>query len=131
MNQILNSQQQRDGLITLYYLLIHADGKVSDREIQMGEIMRKHEEIDEIDFKFYLDQASKETKALLLDRCINALQKCSHEFRVKCVAWMSLIANSDGFMDPDEWKMIYNIYANELHLDLEEILSYQKNLPRN
>ena len=59
-----------------------------------------------------------------------SLKKCNHESKVRSIAWMSLIANSDGFMDPQEWKLIYYIYNTELKLKLSEIMEMQKQLPR-
>lgn len=42
---------------------------------------------------------------------------------------MSNIANADGFMDPTEWRMIYQLYKDELNLNLDDILTQQKKIP--
>ena len=36
-----------EGLVSLYHLLITADGHVDDKEVKMGEIMKKSENIDD------------------------------------------------------------------------------------
>lgn len=120
-----------EGLIALYYLLIQADGKISDKELKMGEVMCKHEKIDEETFNIQIKNHDKVGADELYSKCVNSLKSCDEEFKIKTVAWMSLIANSDGFMSPDEWKLIYKVYCKELNLRLDDILAYQKSLPRN
>lgn len=118
------------GLVALYHLLINADGHVDDKELRMGELMKKHENIDDWEFNYHLNRIAEQDKEKIISDCINSLNKCDHEWRIKCIAWMSLIANSDGFMAPEEWKLIYYIYNTELKLNLSDILEMQKQLPR-
>jgi uncharacterized tellurite resistance protein B-like protein len=110
--------------------MINADGHVDDKEIRMGELMKKHENIDDWEFDYYLKKIADIDKDMIIETCISSLKKCDHKLKVKSIAWMSLIANSDGFMDPQEWKLIYNIYNTELKLKLSEIMEMQKQLPR-
>ena len=118
------------GLVTLYHLLINADGYVDEKELRMGKVMKKHENIDDWEFNYHLKKVAELTNDEILDICIESLKKCDYNDQVKAIAWMSLIANSDGFMAPEEWKLIYRIYNNELHLRLSDILDTQKVLPR-
>ena len=117
-----------EGLVSLYHLLINADGHVDEKEVKMGKLMIQHEEIDNFIFERFLEKMSKLGKKNVIEYCVNALGKCSYELKVKSIAWMSLVANSDGFMDPEEWKLIYQIYNKELKLDLNDILEVQKQL---
>ncbi len=96
----------------------------------MGEIMRKHEEIEEWQFNYYMKRVAKLDKAQLLQLIVTSLGKCDYESQVKCIAWVSIIANSDGFMDPEEWKLIFYIYDTRLKLNIKDILEVQKKLPR-
>ena len=114
----------------LYHLLINADGHVDEKELSMGRLMKKHENIDDWQFNYHLKRISDLNKEQIVAECINSLKKCEYEMKVKCIAWMSLIANSDGFMAPEEWKLIYYIYNTELKLNLKDILEMQKQLPR-
>jgi hypothetical protein len=41
-----------------------------------------------------------------------------------------VLANADGFMDRNEWQLIYQIYHKELALPLSEIFTVQKELNR-
>ena len=125
-----NKTNYLSGLVTLYHLLINADGFVDDKEIVMGELMKKHENIDEWEFDNHLNLISDLDQKQIVNNCVASLHKCDHDSKVKCVAWMSLIANSDGFMAPEEWKLIYYIYNTELKLNLKDILEVQKQLPR-
>jgi uncharacterized tellurite resistance protein B-like protein len=118
------------GLVALYHLLINADGHVDDKELKMGELMKKHEGIDDWEFNYHLNRVAELDKDTIISDCVNSLNKCDYEWKVKCIAWMSLIANSDGFMAPEEWKLIYHIYNTELKLNLSDILEMQKQLPR-
>lgn len=119
-----------EGLVALYHLLINADGYIDDKELKMGELMKKHEGIDEKDFNDTLQRISEMNKEDIIEDCVNSLNKCDYDLKVKCVAWMSMIANSDGFMAPEEWQLIYNIYNNKLKLSLTDILEMHKQLPR-
>ncbi len=118
------------GLVTLYHLLINADGYVDEKELKMGQVMKKHEKIDDWEFNSYLKKVAEQSHERIIESCIASLKKCDYADQVKAIAWMSLIANSDGFMAPEEWKLIYKIYNNELHLRLSDILDTQKQLPR-
>jgi uncharacterized tellurite resistance protein B-like protein len=123
------SKNYLSGMVALYYLLIHADGEVNEKEVKSGEIMRQHEGINEMEFEDLLELYKRQDKEILYEECVNTLRGCSYSDQVKIVAWMSRIANSDGFMDPREWKLIYQVYYRELGLDLQDILQVQKSLP--
>ena len=118
------------GLVMLYHLLINADGTIDEKELTMGRLMKKHENIDDWEFNYFLKKISAQDKNQIIKDCISSLKKCDYQLKVKCIAWMSMIANSDGFMAPEEWKLIYHIYNTELKLNLKDILEMQKLLPR-
>ena len=130
MTATTNKESYFEGLVKLYHLMINADGHVDDKELRMGELMKKHENIDDWKFDHYLNKIATLDKDIIIEDCISSLKKCDHESQVRSIAWMSLIANSDGFMDPQEWKLIYYIYNTELKLKLSEIMEMQKLLPR-
>lgn len=117
-------------LISLYHLLVNADGQIDDTEIKMGEFLKQHEKIDELEFNEHLKTVSELDEKELTEDCIEILSKCDHNWKIKCIAWMSLIANSSGFMAPEEWKLIYYIYKTKLKLKMPEILEMRKELPR-
>lgn len=118
----------RSILISLYYLFIHADGKVNATEMEMGEQMAHLEGIDSFLHASEMERAKKKDPALLHKECMNALRKQSRQNQVKCVAWLCVVANADGFMDRSEWQFIYGVYHKELQLTLDEVMAMQKEL---
>jgi uncharacterized tellurite resistance protein B-like protein len=116
-------------LINLYYLLILADGNVNERELALGKKMIVAEKIDEALFDAQLKQLQEITDHTgTLKQVITELKKLDLKSQIRCIAWMCVIANSDGFMAKDEWILIYKIYHTELKLSLDEIMKTQKEL---
>lgn len=110
----------------LYYLLIGADGQVNEKELLLGKKMVLAEGFEEARFLSTLDQFKALDKALLYNHCVAGLRKLDKDRQIRCVAWMCVIANADGFMDKEEWVLIYKIYHNELHLSLDDVMKTQK-----
>lgn len=116
-------------LINLYYLLILADGNVNERELALGKKMIVAEKIDEAIFDAQLKQLQEITDHTgTLKQVITELKKLDLKSQIRSIAWMCVIANSDGFMAKDEWILIYKIYHTELKLSLDEIMKTQKEL---
>jgi len=112
----------------LYYLLIFADGKVNEKELLLGKKMVAAEGFEEAKFMTAINQFEIQDKVHLYKECIKALKKLDKANQIRSVAWMCVIANSDGFMDKEEWVLIYKIYHDELELSLDEIMKTQKEL---
>jgi uncharacterized tellurite resistance protein B-like protein len=115
-------------LIGLYYLVIGADGNVSDKEELLGKKMTKAEGFDENKFDAFLLEYKVADRYKLYNDCLIGLRKLNPEQQVRCISWMCVIANSDGFMDKREWELIYKIYHTELSLSLDEIMKTQREL---
>ena len=130
METVSANYDYQKSLLALYHLIIHADGELTEKELKMGELMRDHEDINKDFYTTYLESVSEAHPEKIFTDCINSLKKCSYEDRARCIAWLSNIANVDGFMDKREWEIIYRLYSKELHVDLNDILSIQKTLPR-
>jgi uncharacterized tellurite resistance protein B-like protein len=113
---------------SLYFLLIHADGDVGEKEMLRGRQMMKAEGIDEVKFKLLLERLKTQKQDEVYRNCIFGLKKLDVKSQIRCIAWLCVVANADGFMDKKEWMLIYKIYQNELGLKLDEIMSTQKEL---
>ena len=113
---------------SLYYLLIYADGKINDREVTLGKLMIKEEGFDDAEFDKLMEGLTGKDRTKLLADCVIALKKLVIKQQIRAIAWMCVIANADGFMDKQEWMLIYKIYNTELKLSLDEILKEQKEL---
>ncbi|MGK7390376.1 MAG: hypothetical protein ACNS60_08490 [Candidatus Cyclobacteriaceae bacterium M2_1C_046] len=112
----------------LYYLLIHADGKVNEKEIALGKKMVVIEEFDNTLFENELQKLNNAKKDILFKECVVGLKNLPKKKQIDYIAWMCLIANSDGFMDKVEWDLIYQLYKKSLNLDLDEIMARQREL---
>ena len=115
-------------LTGLYHLLVLADDNVNEKELSFGKEMLKVEGIDEARFKTQMEGLKAKDGATILAECIVGLKKLDKKKQIRCLAWLSVIANSDGFMDKEEWELIYKIYHTELGLPLDEIMKTQKEL---
>lgn len=118
----------KSALIKLYFLLVNADGEVNEREIALGHQMAKVEGFGENEFILALEQLKKRNPSNILDESIEEIKKLDHPRQIRCVAWLCVVANADGFMDKTEWQFIYRIYHKELGLNLDEIMKAQKEL---
>lgn len=118
----------KSALIKLYFLLVHADGEVNDREIQLGNQMAKIEGLSETEFTKALEMLERRTATNVYEEAIEELKKLDYQKQVRCVAWLCVVANADGFMDKAEWQFIYKVYHQELCLNLDEIMKMQKEL---
>lgn len=120
----------RSLLSTLYFLLIYADGKVGEKEIALGRKMLAAEGFDDKGFDSLLETLKEKDKGALLSDCLAALKKLDPAVQTRCIAWLCVIANSDGFMDKEEWVLIYKIYHTELKLSLDDVMKMQRELNR-
>lgn len=118
----------RETISGLYYLLICADGTVNEKELLLGKKMIAAEGFDENKFEASLAAFKEKDKATLYKECLAGLRRLDKPKQIRCISWLCVIANSDGFMDKEEWMLIYKIYDTELGLLLDDILKTQKEL---
>ncbi|MFM8851118.1 MAG: TerB family tellurite resistance protein [Cytophagales bacterium] len=112
----------------LYSLVIGTDGNITEKELTLGRKMVKAEGFDEAKFDSMLSEFKAFDKAKLLKGCIAGLKNLVPAKQLRCISWMCVIANSDGFMDKREWELIYTIYHKELNLSLDDIMKTQREL---
>jgi uncharacterized tellurite resistance protein B-like protein len=115
-------------LTSLYHLLILADDNVNEKELAFGKQMLKVEDIDESVFKTQMEVLKTKASSAIYAECVSGLKKLDKKKQIRCMGWLSAIANADGFMDKEEWELIYKIYHTELGLPLDEIMKMQKDL---
>ncbi len=117
-----------EGLASLYYLLICADRTIDTRELDMGKTMIEMEQLDILKFYSKIDRFSTEPDSLIYNTCIQSLKSCSEEEKIRSLAWMKLIANSDGKLDSKEFSLIQDICINEFNLSLNQVLKKEEHL---
>lgn len=118
-----------DTLIKAYHYIVHADGRIDDKEVELGQKMIAEEKIPPEVFTQKMAILDNEKPEELIKTLKIDLKKLSQKDQIKIIAYMSNIANADGFMDPTEWRMIYQLYKDELNLNLDDILTQQKKIP--
>lgn len=112
----------------LFYLITTADGSINPKELEMAKHFLKNEGLEEE--KFQEDLKVLETYSfneIYMD-CLENLRKTDNKKQVHYLAWLALIANADGFMERNEWQLIYKIYHKELKLNLQDIIHAQRDL---
>ena len=117
-------------IIRLYYMLIYTDGKVNQGEVSLGQKMIETEGISEAEFNAQIEALKKKDGTVIYKECLADLKRLKPELQIRSIAWMCVLANSDGFMDKAEWQFIYKIYHKELHLPLDDIMEVQKELAK-
>ena len=121
----------KEVLTRLYFILICADGHVNEKEVSYGRKMVEAEGIDEAYFFSQIKLLEVNNQQGLLPEAITGLKKLNRDDQIRCIAWLCVIANADGFMDKSEWQMIYKLYHKELQLPLDEIMKVQKTLAQS
>ena len=117
-------------IIRLYYMLIYSDGKVNQGEVSLGQKMIQTEGISEAEFNVQLEILKKKDGGVIYKEALADLKRLKPELQIRSIAWMCVLANSDGFMDKAEWQFIYKIYHKELNLPLDNIMEVQKELSK-
>jgi uncharacterized tellurite resistance protein B-like protein len=105
---------------------VNADGSINEKEIQSGAFLAKSEGVAEQEFIVLTENLKKRKPSVIYSESIEELKKHSREVQIRCVAWLCLIANADGFMDKTEWQFIYKLYKADLNLELDEVMNMQK-----
>jgi uncharacterized tellurite resistance protein B-like protein len=112
----------------LYYLVVCADSKVNERELALGRKMFSAEGFEENEFDAAIEGFKAKKNDSLYTQCLIGLKKLDAAKQIRCISWMCVIANSDGFMDKEEWLLIYKLYNTELDLSLDDIMKTQREL---
>jgi hypothetical protein len=64
----------------------------------------------------------------LYQQCVKKLKTLTTHQQIRSIAWLCITANSDGFMEKQEWQLIYKLYNQELKLNINDILKMQRQL---
>ena len=122
---VTQKEKFTEAIVSLYFLISSADGKISDFEKKICEMMMKSEGIKGPEFDHIIESINQLPQDEIYKMSIKILKSCAKEEQIKALAWMRSIANSDGFMDKQEWSLIFKIYKKELQLNLKDIINYK------
>ncbi|UII31299.1 hypothetical protein LVD17_23690 [Fulvivirga ulvae] len=123
--------KRQSTLIKMYFLLVYADHIIDDKELLAGKKMAQYEKIDEASLQKEIDTLRNTDHSVLYKEVIHGMKQLCINEQVRFVAWLSIIANADGFMDEREWQLIYKLYSKDLHLSLADIMLKQKELKQH
>ena len=122
---VAQSEKFTEAIVSLYHLISSADGKISDFEKRICELMMKSEGIEVPEFEMIINTIDQLSQDEIYAKSIDLLKSCTKDEQIKAMAWMRGIANSDGFMAKEEWSLIFKIYKKELNLNLKDIIEYK------
>lgn len=112
----------------LFYLITTADGIINPKELEMGVRLVQNEGLEEDKFQEELNMLKNFSQNEVYQECLQDLKKADNKMQVHYLAWLALIANADGFMEKNEWQLIYQLYHKELKLNLQDIMHAQRDL---
>lgn len=115
-------------ILGLVHLVVNADGEVKEKELELVNRMIHVESLSDKDASDLLNKFKGKDAAKLLDDCIRDLRKTDKVTQINFLAWLCVIANADGFMDQEEWSLIYRVYHKELNLETNEVMNRQKEI---
>lgn len=120
-----------DTILGLVHLVANADGEVKEKELELVNKMIQVESLSDKDASSLLSKFKDKDSGKLFDDCIKDLKKADRLTQINFLAWLCVIANADGFMDQEEWALIYRVYHKELNLETNEVMNRQKEINRS
>lgn len=118
-------------LAKLFHMLINADTQTSEREVAVGRQMIRLEGFSETGFNREVAALEGKTPEAIYKETVSGLKRLDTTLQIRCIAWMCVIANADGFMDKKEWQLIYKLYHKDLGLPLDQIMKDQNALMKS
>jgi len=115
----------------LYYLMIHADGDVTESEWRVGNQIMKLEGFLPETLELEFAKCRLMPKSELLDLCISSLKNLTVELQVRSLAWMYIVSEIDWYVDKNERLVIDHILANTVKLRHSEIALVESELLKN
>lgn len=125
MDNLEKDSHFRKGTLTLCYLLSQADGEMTNDEVKTFELFKSHEGLSDSMYNSIINNLEARNYEEIYAIGLGEIKHCDKSDQVKCLAWMNKVANADGFVDTDEWSLIYKVYNKELGLNIGDILDFQ------
>ncbi|NOS94715.1 MAG: hypothetical protein HOP30_22620 [Cyclobacteriaceae bacterium] len=115
----------------LYYLIIHADGDVTESEWRVGKQIMKLEGLADDILETELAKCRLLSKTELIDLCIASLNRLTTKYQIRSLAWMYIVSEIDWAVDKTERFVIDQILANMVKLPHSEIALVESELSSN
>jgi hypothetical protein len=116
-------------LAKIFYLMADIENGIGHEELMVMHKIMKLEDVPESIFKIAELQYTglKSVNEKTAD-CIKSLEQLNEDDRIKCLAWMSLIANSDGTLGDEEWSLISDLYVDVFDINVRAVLEVRAEL---
>ncbi|MCE2995256.1 MAG: hypothetical protein ACK5RG_01475 [Cyclobacteriaceae bacterium] len=115
----------------LYYLMIHADGDVTESELRVGKQIMKLEGLAEAMLEAEFENCRLLSKPELTDLCISSLNRLTTKYQIRSLAWMYIVSEIDWAVDKTERLVIEQILANTVKVPHSEIALVESELSKN
>jgi len=112
----------------LYYLMLSADRVANINELEVGSKIIEFEGFEKDSVMQQIDLLSAVSRDQAMDDSLALLRSISREDQIKCLAYVKMIAMSDGSFDQTESDLLHNIGSNELNILPQEIDATEKKL---
>lgn len=121
----------KSGLLYLYWVMSGADGKKKfdsdDPEWKAMSLMREEENIDDEDFDKFIN-SDLGTQKEQINKIIDLFNRCTHEQKIRALAWMDLVMIADGKIHTKEYEL-YTMVRKEFNVEEDDIKKDKVNLP--
>lgn len=115
----------------LYYLMIHADGDVTESEWRVGKQIMKLEGLADEILETEFENCRLLSKPELMDLCISSLNRLTTKYQIRSLAWMYIVSEIDWAVDKTERLIIEQILANTVKVPHSEIALVESELSKN
>ncbi len=120
----------KEALVIAYYYIINADGIIDPKEVSFGQRMIKQENIRESDYNTKLEELKSLSHEDLKHALKEIMKKLNSVEQVRIIAYMSKVADADGYRDPSEMSSIQDIYS-DLHIHLNDVIRVKESIVLN
>ena len=112
----------------LYFLMLSADKIADIKELEIGNKIIKKEQLNKDEIMKGLDELSSVPRNEILAQSLSFLNQLPIDERLKCLAYISLVAKSDGEIDSNESELLTNLCKNELNISLNQVYAFEEQL---
>lgn len=108
--------------------MLLADNVADMKELALGKKIIKFEKLDYATVMNQVDDLSRVSKEEVFDQSVGLLKALNKKQRLKCLAYMRLIAISDGSYDEREKELLDKISAGAINISVNELNLVEKQL---
>jgi len=118
----------QEAFANLFFLMLSADNVADIKELKLGKKIIIFEKLDYTAVMNRVDDLSRMPKDEIFVQAIDLLKSLSKEAQLKCLAYMRLIAVSDGSYDERERQLLETISKSEISISIQDIVEVEGQL---